>query len=171
QQHVVRSLLKNRDRDQVQTLGGLAGSGKTVIVSALSDALPDFKVCALTGKAATVLLARGTKAGTIHSTIYEAIKRGMGVWLRLRQRSDIPCNGFLVDEASMICRDLYDDLLSFGLPIIFVGDHGQFPPIGDDVFLMATPRYKLETIHRNAGEIAQFGQHLRAGKPARSFAC
>jgi exodeoxyribonuclease-5 len=63
----------------------------------------------------------------------------------------------------MISEDLYDDLLSFGLPCIFVGDHGQLPPVGSDVYPMRDPDYKLETIHRNAGPIAKFAEHLRRG--------
>jgi exodeoxyribonuclease-5 len=34
---------------------------------------------------------------------------------------------------------------------------------------MVNPDYRLETIHRNAGEIAHFAQHLHQGKPARTF--
>jgi exodeoxyribonuclease-5 len=72
--------------------------------------------------------------------------------------------GFLVDEASMISEDLHDDLLSFGLPCIFVGDHGQLEPVGSkDVYLMKDPDYRLETIHRNAGPVAKFAEHLRRG--------
>jgi exodeoxyribonuclease-5 len=64
----------------------------------------------------------------------------------------------------MISEDLYDDLLSFGLPCIFVGDHGQLPPIGSkDVHLMRDPDYRLEIIHRNAGPIARLAEHLRRG--------
>jgi hypothetical protein len=169
QNHVVKSLLKHRDRDQIQTLGGLAGTGKSTVVGVLSAALPHFAVCAFTGKAASVLQARGTRAATIHSLIYTPVPTQTGVEFRLKSRFEIGCQGFLVDEASMISRGLYNDLVSFQLPIFFVGDHGQLPPVGDDVHLMAEPTYRLERIHRNAGEIAHFAEHLRAGKPPRSF--
>jgi exodeoxyribonuclease-5 len=72
-------------------------------------------------------------------------------------------HGFLVDEASMVSKPLYDDLLSFDLPMILVGDHGQLPPVGSDINLMADPDHRLETVHRNAGEIAFFAEHLRNG--------
>jgi exodeoxyribonuclease-5 len=169
QNHAVRSLLKNRCRDQIQTLGGLAGTGKSTLVGVLSAALPNFAVCAFTGKAASVLAARGTKAVTIHSLIYTPVPVDKGVEFRLKPRYEVGCQGFLVDEASMVSKDLYNDLISFGLPLIFVGDHGQLEPIKGDVHLMAEPTYRLETIHRNAGEIAHFAEHLRKGKPARSF--
>jgi hypothetical protein len=38
-------------------LGGYAGTGKTTVLLALADALPDFAVCAFTGRAASVLRA------------------------------------------------------------------------------------------------------------------
>lgn len=66
----------------------------------------------------------------------------------------------LTREQSMIFDAIRD---------VFVGDHGQLPPVGDDPGLMADPEHKLETIHRNAGEIAHFGAHLRAGQWASKW--
>jgi exodeoxyribonuclease-5 len=163
---------------QVQTVGGYAGTGKTVLVSALADALPDFATCAFTGKAAHVLRRKGVaEARTIHGLIYWPLDpppRKPGdpppePVFRLKEPSELmlddgtPCAGFLVDEASMVGRDLYGDLLSFGLPCVFVGDHGQLPPVGNDVHLMKDPDFRLETVHRNAGPIAHFAEHLRKG--------
>jgi exodeoxyribonuclease V len=170
QRSVVRWLLKGLDRDQVQTLGGYAGTGKTTVVSALAAGLPRFAPCAFTGKAAHVMRGKGMPASTIHGLIYHAVPRpGGGVVFRRRQRYELGCSGFLVDEASMVGQDLYADLLSFGLPVIFVGDHGQLPPVGSDVNVMENPQHRLETIHRNAGEIAHFAEHLRNGHQPRSF--
>jgi exodeoxyribonuclease-5 len=57
--------------------------------------------------------------------------------------------------------------------IIAVGDHGQLPPVqgpDEEPFnLMADPDIRLEQIHRNAGDIARFAEHLRNGKPAYGF--
>lgn len=91
---------------------------------------------------------------------------------KLFDGQDRPVRGFIVDEASMVPRPIFDDLTSFGLRCIFVGDHGQLPPVseGGDAFnLMAEPMYRLETLHRNAGPIARFAEHLRKGEIARSF--
>jgi exodeoxyribonuclease V len=87
----------------------------------------------------------------------------------LRPRQEFPYEGFLVDEASMVSKELYRDLLSFDLPVIFVGDHGQLPPVGNDVNVMAEPDHRLERIHRNAGPIAHFAGHLREGGLPRKF--
>src|SRR5215831_14725163 len=57
----------------LQTVGGLAGTGKTVLVSELAEHMPDFAVATPTGKAAHVLREKGVdRAGTIHSLIYVA---------------------------------------------------------------------------------------------------
>lgn len=56
----------------------------------------------------------------------------------------------VVDEASMVNRWIWGDLVNLGIPIIAVGDHGQLPPIGDSFNLMEQPRILLERIHRQA---------------------
>jgi exodeoxyribonuclease-5 len=189
QRFVFKHLLKNPNGGQVQTCGGFAGTGKTTLLAALAEALPDYACCAFTGKAAHVMRQRGLTASTIHSLIFKPLwepddpdaekawvaagREGPRPSGKLRfcrkDRAELGCSGFLVDEASMVGEDLRASLLSFKLPIIFVGDHGQLPPIGSDVYLMKKPDVKLETIHRNAGPIAYFAQHLRKGNPARTF--
>src|SRR5262249_39253663 len=45
---------------------------------------------------------------------------------------------------------LYADILSFRLPVLFAGDHGQLEPIGTNAKLMVNPTLRLEKIHRQA---------------------
>jgi exodeoxyribonuclease-5 len=71
------------------------------------------------------------------------------------------CQGFIIDEASMVNEKLFDDLCSYGLRLIAVGDHGQLEPVEDRYDLMSEPDITLETLHRNAGEVARFAEHLR----------
>jgi exodeoxyribonuclease-5 len=173
QQAAMAQLL--RFSKQEQTLGGFAGTGKSTIVAELIRRLPDFRVCAFTGKAANVLRRKGVEASTIHSLIYRPVEVKWqdedGNWhreVRWRKRdpADFDGEGFIVDEASMVSRDLYDDLVSYDLPIIFVGDHGQLPPVASGVFNpMARPDITLETIHRHAGEIPRFAEFIRMGYP------
>jgi exodeoxyribonuclease-5 len=160
----------------VQTLGGYAGTGKTTVIGTLLSQLPDFACCAFTGKAANVLRRKGVPASTIHSLIYRPVetetwvngKRKVVVRFVQKAPEDVPCAGFVVDEASMVNRGLHDALRSYGRPLIYVGDHGQLPPVGGEDFnLMARPDITLETIHRNAGEIARFAEYVRkGGEPA-----
>ena len=77
-------------------------------------------------------------------------------------------NNVLVSN-SMVPEDIFTDLCSFNLPIIFVGDHGQLEPVDSNFNLMEKPDYCLEEIHRNAGDVARFAEHLRKGFASRSF--
>lgn len=154
---------------QVVTLGGYAGVGKTTTVVKLLELYPEFVVCAFTGKAADVLRRKGLPGATIHSTIYRTDFRGGELSFYLKSQAEVGCQGFIVDEASMVSTTLFRDLESFGLPIIAVGDHGQLPPVGEDAGLMLNPDVRLETIHRNAGPIARFAEHLRKGGDAKDW--
>lgn len=150
------------------TLGGYAGTGKTTLINYLTKFYPNYGVCAYTGKAANVLRKKGISgATTIHSRIYKPFFENGVVYFDLAP--DPGCDGFIVDEASMVSEEIYLDLKSFDKPMIFVGDHGQLEPIDSNFNLMLTPDYKLEEIHRNAGPIAKFAQHVRNGLNPRGF--
>lgn len=161
QKHVIRETLKFGKNEQ--KLSGYAGTGKSTVVKHLAEFLSGFAVCAYTGKAASVLKKKGIdRAQTIHSLIYKAYT-DQDNKVRFSLAPSLECEGVIVDEASMVSEALYRDLRWFGVPLIFVGDHGQLEPIGDKFNLMAEPDHRLETIHRNAGEIAHFAQHIRMG--------
>lgn len=170
QQSVIYSIVEGIKKKGilVQTLGGYAGTGKTTIVNYLLPVLDRFAVCAFTGKAANVLRKKGVPASTIHSLIYTPITEPDGS-VTFILNPNLDCNGIIVDEASMVTEELDSDLRSFGVPIIYIGDHGQLPPVGNDFNLMASPMYRLEKIHRNAGTIAKFCEWVRFGRTPRSF--
>lgn len=152
-------------KKEVATLGGYAGTGKTRVLSHLHRALPRWATVAYTGKAAHILRSKGLPGNTIHGTIYRGVyENGRRVrWELLSPFELWSVEGFLIDEASMVGRDVLRDLLSYKKPIIAVGDHGQLPPVGDDAGLMREPDVTLEHVHRNAGPIAKFAEHLRTG--------
>lgn len=172
QKYVISELVQLKK--PVQSLGGYAGTGKTTVIKHLHKVLQNWAVCAYTGKAANVLRKKGLQASTIHSLIYVPKMDGNGSIVTDKHGSPIfilndefDAEGILVDEASMVNREIYEDLMSFNKPIIFVGDHGQLEPIGSDINLMAAPDYRLEQIHRNAGPIAHFAEFVRKGfRPA-----
>jgi len=175
QKDILKKIIKSIDKNQVQTLGGYAGTGKSTLVKAICQILDHkelrFHCCAYTGKAANVLKKKGLTSSTIHSAIYYAEIREEEVYWSLKDRYEVAnsIHGFIVDESSMVSKEIYDDLCSFGLPIIFVGDHGQLEPVNCKFNLMANPMYTLEQVHRNAGEIAHFAEHLRKGKKPENF--
>jgi exodeoxyribonuclease-5 len=151
QQAVVDAIVEWRDAwpaaNQTFTLGGLAGTGKSTIVSYLAGCLPGAVVACPTGKAAHVLRRKGVDAGTIHALIYHPFGNSKGQpTYRLKRLLD--AETIIIDEASMVDSKMYGDLCSFTKPILFVGDHGQLEPIGDNPHLMRNPDVRLEEIHR-----------------------
>jgi exodeoxyribonuclease-5 len=156
-----------RDRPRARqylTLGGFAGTGKTTLIAHLCDEWHDVAVCALAGKAAHVLRSKGAAATTIHSLIYFPYRAGGRVRFH-RRRFLEGVEVIIVDEASMVDHVLLQDLLSFRLPTLFVGDHGQLEPIGTNPGLMKSPDVRLESIHRQALEnpIIRLARAFREG--------
>ena len=74
----------------------------------------------------------------------------------------------VLDEVSMVGTRMADDLLSFGKPILVLGDPGQLPPIrGGGAFTQAKPDVLLTEIHRQAAEsaVVRLATLAREGKP------
>ena len=148
-------------------VGGFAGVGKTTIIRPIRAALHPLigVVCAYTGKAASVLRGKGIlDAATIHSTVM-FYDEETGQFFR-RAPSDVVGDYFLVDEASMVGREIWDVLQSYKRPIVAIGDPGQLePPSRDDINLMVDPDIMLTEIHRQAAgsEIIQFATAVREG--------
>ena len=62
---------------EIFTLHGLAGTGKTTVVSDLARRDHAMLLCTLTGKAASVFSTKtGLPAQTIHSVFYQLIGKG-----------------------------------------------------------------------------------------------
>ena len=143
------------------TMGGYAGTGKSSLIAEVRKSLPPrWKVafCAYTGKASGVMKDKLISAnainnndyvGTIHSLCYRP-REDPDTKLIVFER--VPYIGYdliVVDEASMVNKELFNDLRSYGIPMLFVGDHGQLPPISTDDFnLMSNPFIRLEEVHR-----------------------
>lgn len=70
----------------------------------------------------------------------------------LNEEADVTrANLIIIDEASMVGAELGGDLLSFGIPILVLGDPAQLPPIGDTgMFTNCEPDFMLTEIHRQA---------------------
>lgn len=180
---MVAVLTKKAGGQKMLKLGGLAGTGKTTIINeALRRANravhsdnelvldPEgIAVSAFTGKAVSVLRKKGIpEAKTLHSLMYEVETDSKGK-MHFFKKPRLYVPGVIVDEASMLNMDLYMDLMSYQLPTVFVGDHGQLEPVGDDPGLMRSPDIRLEQIHRQAAEsrILQWAHACREGTQAR----
>lgn len=178
---------------EILTVGGWAGTGKTTTVAHTvktlreMDGFKDLTIafCAFTGKAATVLKSKLILAdafgpydycGTIHGLIYQpnVDDHGHIKWIRV---PTIRENIIIIDEASMVNDVMIEDLKSYGVPIIAVGDHGQLPPVISRYNLMENPMIRLEKIHRQAENnpiihwsmLARTGQKIPFGEINTSF--
>jgi exodeoxyribonuclease-5 len=161
--------MKSGDR-QVFRLFGFAGTGKTTLARHLAEAVDGGVVfAAFTGKAAHVMRQKGcVGAGTIHSLIYRS--RGEdedGPTFTLNDDSAAAEAGLIViDECSMVDADIGRDLLSFGTPVLVLGDPAQLPPIaGGGFFTEAEPDVMLSTVHRQAQDnpIVRMSMQVREG--------
>jgi exodeoxyribonuclease-5 len=142
---------------QVFRLFGYAGTGKTTLARHIAEDVGGNVVfAAFTGKAAHVMRGKGCKnAGTIHSLIYRI--RGEdenGPTFVLNEDSDAGKAALIViDECSMVDADIGRDLLSFGVPVLVLGDPAQLPPIaGGGFFTSAEPDVMLTEVHRQAAD-------------------
>jgi exodeoxyribonuclease V len=161
-----------RGRSSIFRLFGYAGTGKTTLVKHIAEGV-DGKVlfAAFTGKAACVMRSKGChSASTIHSLIYRARESGeetpsFELW------NDAPASKaklIIIDECSMVDAELARDLMSFGVPLLVLGDPAQLPPIsGGGYFTDAEPDAMLTEVHRQAQDdpIVRLSMEIRAGNP------
>lgn len=157
----------SQDRNQFLTLGGYAGTGKTTLTAEISEVLhnekPDMRIafCAYTGKAARVLesklkekgaVKRGDSVSTIHRLIYSPLldHNDEIIGWDKTDSEKFKYDLIIIDEASMVNREIWEDLLSYDVPVLAIGDHGQLPPIEGKFNLMEKPELRLEEIYRQA---------------------
>ena len=157
----IQEWLKYRPK-QTLSVGGLAGSGKSTLISKLIG--PGVTVIAYTGKAVNVLKTKGIQAFTFHQLLYEYKGSVKGQPIFTRKEGTLDASLVIVDEASMVSTTLAMDLLSHGIPVLWVGDHGQLEPVGGgSTNYVRNPEILLETIHRQAAgsPIIDFAHHVR----------
>lgn len=158
-------------------LGGLAGTGKTAMLPMLYEMLQvRARFVCPTWKAAHVLTRKLKDAGvyasatSIHRLIYNPRgilhEEGCGMWTEPHKGCTQDCKKLaweydpkempqllVVDEASMVEPRIRHDIEALGCPVLYVGDHGQLPPVnGTNVFQDRNPDALLETIQRQAAD-------------------
>ena len=163
----------HKGESQVFRLFGYAGVGKTTLARHFAEhAGGDVAFAAFTGKAAHVLRSKGCAgATTIHALIYRPTGDEPGIEgeLSFSIRRDAPASKadlIILDECSMVDEELGRDLLSFGKPVLVLGDPAQLPPVkGGGFFTDAPPDFMLTEIHRQAADnpIIRASMDIRAG--------
>jgi exodeoxyribonuclease-5 len=167
-------------KPQVFRLFGYAGTGKTTLARRIAEEVDgDVLFASFTGKAAQVMRNKGcSNARTLHSLIYrprgdkaEEETGTMQPAFSLNRTSTVAkAKLVVVDECSMVDEALGRDLLSFGTPVLVLGDPGQLPPVnagqgGGGFFTEQEPDVMLTEIHRQAREnpIIALAQTVREG--------
>lgn len=158
------------------TLGGYAGSGKSTIIPSIIRDPRKTAFCCYTGKASQVLRSKLGAAGmassagyvgTIHGLIYELADEkdtGEMTWRKRKalggENSRIET--LVVDEASMVGSSILQDLKSYNVQILAVGDPAQLPPVQDESVMM-NPDFTLTEVHRQAKDspIIRIATHIR----------
>ena len=161
-------------------ISGYAGTGKTFLLGEMRQDLYLMKAhkiayACYTGKASVVLKKKLRLfyssdfcydfCGTIHGLIYEAIidpkTQDIIGW---RRKEDVNYDLIVIDEGSMIDKQIYDDLLSYGIKLLIFGDHFQLPPVSEDAFnIMEKPDFIITEIVRQESDnpIIQLSMKLR----------
>lgn len=174
------------DQEESFYLAGYAGTGKTLVAAAVSDIAKKPVYCAFTGKASDVLSTRTPShiaVSTIHSLAYvprvnAQTRRLEGFDLRPFLEEG-PFDLIVVDEASMVSSKVFQDLKTFEVPIMLVGDPAQLPPVQDEELRVEDfpVSFTLEKIHRQAegSSILQLAEQVRTQrkwvKPKPSPGC
>ena len=168
----VRRWLKG-GRSQIFRLFGYAGSGKTTLAQMIAREVKGTVLfAAYTGKAASVMRLRGcAEACTIHSLIYHVEEGADGdplFFLKDREESALDSAALvIIDECSMVDEALAQDLLSFGVKVLVLGDPAQLPPVqGAGFFTECEPDFMLTEVHRQARDnpIIAMSMAVREGK-------
>jgi exodeoxyribonuclease-5 len=158
-------------------LAGYAGVGKSTVAALAIAELQDkcgvstVRTAAFTGKAASVMRKKGVEgAQTIHSLIYTCVEdeeTGELHFVISEESAAADADLIVLDEVSMVNKDMAEDLRSFGKKILVMGDPGQLPPIsGEGAFTSREPDVFLREIHRQAADspIIELATLAREGK-------
>ena len=127
--------------------------------------LSEVAFVAYMGKAAMQMARTGLPARTIHSLIYTYQKildldengkiqvdnngrQKMKYVFVKREQIDPNIQLIVLDEASMVNKEIAEDLLSYNIPLIALGDLNQLPPVFGKPYFLENPNYILTQVMR-----------------------
>lgn len=128
---------KNKNEDFL-VVSAPAGYGKTFCarraITALQRTGMRVTVATFTGRASLQLSRDGIEARTIHSILYVPMfdQNEELIGFRPRDFEEVVAeigDLLVIDEGSMINEDMHNDLAQYGIPIVYLGDYDQLPPI------------------------------------------
>lgn len=180
---------KSKD-SQIFEIAGSAGTGKTTIVKCLIEKLglrlDQVLFVSFMGKAACRMAMDGLPAKTIHSAIYQYERdflrdedghivykdngrpKTVGQFI-LKDRIGKGIKLIVIDEGGMVSEKLAEDLLSFGIPVIVLGDLNQLPPVFGKAFFLKEPNVILRKIMRQSegNPILYLANQVLEGRPLK----
>ncbi len=165
-----------KNKEAYTCIAGYAGTGKSTLVKFIVSALnldPEH-VCyiAYTGKASLVLKSKGCEnAMTAHKLLYKSYQGADGRYYHTPWPMIKDYKLIIVDEISMLPKQMWDLLLTHKIPVIALGDPGQLPPIGESNGVLDYPHVFLDEIMRQAqeSEIIRLTMAIRDHKPLMPY--
>ena len=176
-----------KNGEKYTCISGFAGTGKSTLVKFIIAAMgvkeDNVRYIAYTGKAANVLKNKGCSgAMTAHKLLYYSQMLPNGQYIfKPRPTGILYQEGIrvvVIDEISMLPKDMWDLMCSHNFYILACGDPEQLPPIPDPDSLedpnnhvLDNPHIFLNEIMRQAqeSEIIRLSMHVREGKPLSTF--
>ena len=128
-----------------------------------------------TGKGANVLTQKGCpNAMTAHKLLYKAVMKPDGSFMFVKQIPlEKPYKCIVVDEVSMLPKEMWDLLLSHKIYVIAMGDPEQLPPINpeDNNHVLDNPHIFFDEIMRQAfdSEIIRLASFVREGNLLKDY--
>lgn len=166
------AIARYKAREPYTCIAGYAGAGKSTLVQFIIAALdidPVFiTYVAYTGKAAQVLRNKNCpNAMTAHRLLYQSFPKKDGTFKHIPRDSLGPIKLIVVDEVSMLPKQMWELLLSHKIHVIALGDPGQLPPVAAEQHnILDHPHIFLDEIMRQAqeSEIIRLTMDIREGK-------
>lgn len=167
-----------KNHEKFTVISGYAGTGKSTLVKYIVESLnvdeEQIVYACYTGKACNVLVKKGLKnVSTLHKLLYFHKPLPDGTFLRFPVPSLDPYKVVIIDECSMLPLEMFKQLLTYNIYIIFLGDPFQLPPINknEDNHLLDSPHIFLDEIMRQEkeSEIIRVSMDIRNNKPLSLF--
>lgn len=163
-----------RNGEKYTVIAGYAGTGKSTLIKYLVEALlnedselnpAQIVYSSFTGKACQVLIKKGHRnVITLHRLLYDSRPKIEGGFARF-PRKELGCKIVIVDEISMVPKELTDLLLKHPVHVIACGDPFQLPPVDEksDNHLLDRPHIFLDEVMRQAeeSEIVRLSMKIR----------
>lgn len=171
QEGLAIALDRYRNGEKYTCIAGYAGTGKSTLVRFVIEALDipveDIRYVAFTGKASEVLRKKGNpNAITAHKLLYQAEQDSAGQYHFFpRDELEKSPRIIVVDEVSMLPKDMWDLLCRHPVYILALGDPFQLPPVlaSQENHVLDHPHVFLDEIMRQAAEsdIIQISMKIR----------